>query len=62
MSGNFFFFKIRELSGKFMMCQGKMKFCQNVRELSGNSAISVMNANAKKATAILIFGIQAKLF
>ena len=30
------FFKIRELSGNFILCQGKMKFCQNVGELSGN--------------------------
>ena len=38
MSGNFFifFFKVRKLSGNFVMCQGKMKFCKNVREMSGN--------------------------
>ena len=58
--GIFNFFKVRELSGNFMMCQGKVKFCQNVRELSGNFAIPVMNA--KKARAVLLFGIQAKLF
>ena len=43
-----------------MMCQGKMKFVQNTRELSGNFAIPVMNA--KKARSVLVFGIQAKLF
>ena len=57
--GIFYFFKVRELSGNFMMCQGKMKFCHNVRELSGKFAIPVMNA---KKRAVLIFGIQAKLF
>ena len=31
------FFKFRELSGNFILCLGKMKFCQNDRELSGNS-------------------------
>ena len=46
--GIFYFFKVRELSGNFMMCQGKMKFCQNVRELSGNFAIPVMNAKRKR--------------
>ena len=25
-------FSVRELSGNFILCQGKMKFCQNVRE------------------------------
>ena len=30
--GIFNFFKVRELSGKFILCQGKMKFCQ----MSGN--------------------------
>ena len=34
--GNLFFFKVRELSGNFVMCQRKMKFCKNVREMSGN--------------------------
>ena len=34
--GNLFFFKVRELSGNYVMCQGKMKFCKNVREMSGN--------------------------
>ena len=43
----FYFFKVRELSANFMMCQGKMKFCQNVRELSGNFAIPVMNAKKR---------------
>ena len=28
MSGNFFFFKVRELSGNSVMCQGKMKLCK----------------------------------
>ena len=31
--GILIFFKVRELSGNFILCQGKMKFCQNVREL-----------------------------
>ena len=30
--GILFFFKVRELSWNFILCQGKMKFCQNVRE------------------------------
>ena len=34
--GNLNFFKVRELSGNSVMCQGKMKFCKNVREMSGN--------------------------
>ena len=34
--GNLFFFKVRELSGNSVMCQEKMKFCKNVREMSGN--------------------------
>ena len=42
------FFKVRELSGNFMMCQGKMKFYQNIRELSGNFAIPVMNVEEKE--------------
>ena len=33
--GNLFFFKVRELSGNSIMCQGKMKFRKNVREMSG---------------------------
>lgn len=28
------FFKVRELSGNFKICQGNRKFCQNVREMS----------------------------
>ena len=32
MSGLFFYFKVRELSGKSVMCQGKVKFYKNVRE------------------------------
>ena len=35
MSGKCFF-QVRELSGNSVMCQGKMKFCKNVREMSGN--------------------------
>ena len=34
--GNLNFFNVRELSGNSVMCQGKMKFCKNVREMSGN--------------------------
>ena len=34
--GNLIFFKVRELSGNFMICQGNMKYCQNITELSGN--------------------------
>ena len=30
------FFKVRELSGNSVMCWGKMKFCNNVMEMSGN--------------------------
>ena len=36
MSGKFIFFKVRELSGNSVMCQGKMKFCKNLREVSEN--------------------------
>ena len=32
----YFFFKVRELSGNFVMRQRKTKFCKNVREMSGN--------------------------
>ena len=31
-----FFFKVRDLSGNSVMCQGKMKFCKNVRKMSEN--------------------------
>ena len=34
--GKLNFFKVRELSGNSVTCQGKMKFCKNVREMSGN--------------------------
>ena len=30
--GTLNFFKVMELSGNFMICRGKMKFSQNVRE------------------------------
>ena len=36
LQGNLFVFKVRELSGNFVMCKGKMKFCRNVNEMSGN--------------------------
>ena len=29
---NLFFFKVKELSGNSVICQGKMKCCKNVRE------------------------------
>ena len=38
--GNLNFFKVRELSGNFMLCQGKMHVFKNVREMSGNFNIS----------------------
>ena len=45
------------------MCQGKMKFYQNVRELSGNFAFPVMNIEEeeknKTMAVFLTFGIQA---
>ena len=41
--GNLNFFKVRELLGNFMLCQGKMNFCYNVREMSGNFTISNLN-------------------
>ena len=53
--GNFKFFKVRELSGNFMLCQGKMNVCLNVREMSGNFTISnlfQMMRNRKKARAV----------
>ena len=36
MPGKFKFFKVRELSGNSVMCQGKMICCKNVRKMSGN--------------------------
>ena len=46
-----------------MMCQGKMKFYQNVWEFRGNLAIPVMNVEEKEKNktmaVILTFGIQA---
>ena len=33
---NLFFFKVKELSGNSVICQGKMKCCKNVREMSEN--------------------------
>ena len=55
--GIFYFFKVRE----FHDVSGKNEILPNVRELSGNFAIPVMNAK-KKARVDLIFGIHAKLF
>ena len=37
ITGFIHIFKVRELSGNSVICQGKMKFCKNVREMSGNS-------------------------
>ena len=37
--GSLDFFKVRELSGNFMLCQGKMNAFSNVREMSGNFKI-----------------------
>ena len=34
--GNLDFFKVRELSGNYVMGQGRMKFCKNIKEMSGN--------------------------
>ena len=34
--GNLNFFKVRELSGNFTMCQGNLELLANVSELSGN--------------------------
>ena len=49
-----------------MMCWGKVKFCQNVRELTGNFAIPAMNAEEKEKKKVravfLSFWIQTKLF
>ena len=36
MSGKFKFFQGQELSGNSVMCQGKMVFCKNFREVSGS--------------------------
>ena len=36
-------FKVRELSGNFMLCQGKMNVFKNVREMSGNFKISSLH-------------------
>ena len=51
----FFFFKVRELSGNFMLCQGKMNVFKNVREMSGNFTIynlKQMMRNRKKARTV----------
>ena len=34
--GDLIFFKPKDLSGNSVMFQGKMKFCKNIREMSGN--------------------------
>ena len=36
MAGKFGFFKVRKLSGNYVMCQKRMKFCKNIREMSQN--------------------------
>ena len=36
MSRKFNFFQGQGIVGNSVMCQGKMKFCKNVREMSGN--------------------------
>ena len=41
--GNLNFFKVRELSGNFVLCQGKMNVFKNVREMSGNFKISSLH-------------------
>ena len=46
--GNLKFFKDRELSGNFIICQGKLNFCKNVREMSGNFRISNEKKKKKK--------------
>ena len=34
--GNSDIFKVKELSGNYVMCQKRMKFCKNIREMSRN--------------------------
>ena len=34
--GNLDFVKVRELSGNYVMCQKRMLFCKNIREMSQN--------------------------
>ena len=46
--GNLNFFKVRELSWNFMLCQGKMHVFKNVREMSGNFKISSLHQMIKK--------------
>ena len=59
MSGNYLFFQGQGIVREFHDVSGKNEILPNVRELSGKFAIPVMNA---KKRAVLIFGIQAKLF
>ena len=46
--GNLNFFKVRELSGNFMLCQGKMNVCINVREMSGNLQFPILSNDKKQ--------------
>ena len=39
--GNLDIFKVRELSGNYVMCQKRMKFCKNIREMSQNFTFHV---------------------
>ena len=56
--GNFIFFKVRELSGNFMLCQGKMNVFLIVREFYNFHFLS--NDEKKKIRAVfLTFWIQA---
>ena len=59
MSGKFNFFKVRELSGNFMLCQGKLNVCLNVREFY-NFQFVLNDEEQKIARAVfLTFLIQA---
>ena len=53
--GNFNFFKVRELSGNFMLCQGKMNVFLNVREMSGNFIISSLYQMMRQKMTRAIF-------
>ena len=63
--GNLNFFKVRELSGNFMLCQGKMNVFKNVREMSGNFKISSlfqMMRTENDLGSFLTFWRKAKSF
>ena len=62
MSGKFIFFKVRELSGNYMLCQGKMKVFLNVREFYNFQFVSNDEKQKMTRAVFLTFWIKAKAF